>query len=576
MYKGLYSILIFSFLIACSSSKQTVQEQSANLKELTEKDKVAFGEAFMDGVKAKILGNYAEAKTHFDAALKLQPLHPAANYELGLVLLQLEQQQLAAQQFKLAAELDPENYWYKLSYASFLDNKADKTEAIKIYKELIDLKPNQVELKYQLSRFLFDEGKPMESITYLNQIEEEIGVSEEIIKLKQSIYLSENDVEGAAGEVKKLIEANPGELKYHGQLADIYISNGKRDKALKVYQEMAERAPNDYRVQFSMAEFYRTEGEQSKYLEAITKAFNNPEMEIDSKVKYLLSFYQVNSKNQAKKAEGIALCEAIVKAHPNNAKSHALLADFLYFDEQTERAKEEYMTTISLDSSRFPVWNQLLVILSESGDIPALLNYGERAVNLFPNQPTVYLLYGLGLSQDKQYGKAIEYLDLGQDLVIDNQLLKGQIYSSMGDAYHAMEKHTESDAYYEKALKLDPNSVYVLNNYSYYLSLRKENLEKAKQMSLKSNQLAPGQASFQDTYAWILYQTGEYKDALDWINKALRSDGNKSAVLLEHKGDILFALDRKEEALEYWQKASEAEGEASEELLQKINKYSLP
>lgn len=576
MCRAFYFLFIFSFLLACSPSKQTLQSPNANLKVLSEKEKIAFGEAYMDGVKAKILDNYTEAKNKFEAALSLQPLHPAANYELGLVLLQLDQTELAAQQFKLCSELDPDNYWYKLSYASFLDNKADKTEAIKVYKELIELKPSQVELKYQLSRFLFDEGKPMESIQYLNQIEEEIGVSEEIIKLKQSIYLSENDIEGAAGEVRKLIKSNPDEIKYYGQLADIYISNGKRDEALDVYKQMAEKAPNDYRVQFSMAEYYRTEGMQAEYLRAITKAFENPEMDIDSKVKYLLSFYQVNSKDEARKAEGIALCESIAKAHPNNAKSHALLADFLYFDEQTQRAKAEYIKTIAIDSSRFPVWNQLLVILSESGDVSNLLNYGKRAVALFPNQPTVYLLYALGLSQDEQYEEAIEYLNLGQELVIDNQLLKGQIYSSMGDAYHSLEKHTESDSYYEKALELDPNNVYVLNNYSYYLSLRKEQLEKAKKMSLKSNQLAPGQASFQDTYAWILYQTGEYKDALEWIEKALRSDGNKSAVLLEHKGDILFALGRKDEALEYWQKAQKAEGEKSDELLQKINKHSLP
>ncbi|MEQ8907657.1 MAG: tetratricopeptide repeat protein [Vicingaceae bacterium] len=567
MQKSLLGIVLLLFLWACGSSEKVTT--TPEKVQLSEKDEVNFGRAYMDGVKAKVLGNFEEAEGHFKAALKILPTHAAANYELGLVYNAQEQKDLAFQQFKLATQAEPNNYWYKLSYASFLDDRNDKTEAIKVFKELVEIKPAQIELKYELSKLLLEQNKPKESISYLNQIEEEIGVTEEISYLKQRIFLSQNDVEGAASEIKELIEAFPNEMKYYGVLADIYLSNGKDDKAMSVYKQMEAKDPDDYRVQFSMAEYYRKEGKKEKYLTAIKKAFANPEMKIDDKVKYVLTFYQVNSKDQEKKAEGIKLCETIVEAHPENAKSHALLADFLYFDDQNDRAKEEYIKTIALDSSRFPVWNQLLVLQSETNDLKGLLNYGERAVTLFPNQPTVYLLYGLGLAQDGQHEEAIDYLSMGKDLVIDNDGLKGQIYSSIGDSYHALEQDEKSDENYEKALEIDPNNVYVLNNYSYYLSERKIELEKAKKMSQRSNQLAPGQSSFQDTYAWILYQLGEYEEANTWIDKALKSDGGNSPVLLEHKGDILFQLGQKKEAIEYWIKAKE-KGSESGELEQKI------
>lgn len=326
--------------------------------------------------------------------------------------------------------------------------------------------------------------------------------------------------------------------------------------------------PNNYQVQFSLAEYHRSEGNQEKYVENISKAFANPAMSIDDKVKYILTFYQVDDTNKEKKAEGIKLCKIIAETHPDNAKSHALLADFLYFDNQIKEAKQAYFKTLELDSSRFPVWNQLLIILSDDNDIPALLNYGERAIGLFPNQPTIYLLYGLGLSRDNQYKKAIEYYQLGSDLVIDNQALKSQIYSSIGDAHHELNENEQSDENYDKALKLDPNNVFVLNNYSYYLSLRKEKLEKAKEMSLKSNQLAPNTSSFQDTYAWILFQLGEYNSANEWIDKAMNS-GEAGGVLLEHKGDILFKSGDLKGAMEYWKKAKE-KGGASEMIDRKI------
>ena len=179
------------------------------------------------------------------------------------------------------------------------------------------------------------------------------------------------------------------------------------------------------------------------------------------------------------------------------------------------------MQTVALDSSRFPVWNQMMVIFSETNDTKNLVKYGARAIELFPNQPTTYLLYGMGLSQQKKHDLAIESYEMGKDVVLDNNALKAQFYSSLGDAYHELKDYKNSDYNFEEALKLDPNNVYVLNNYSYYLSLRAENLEKAKAMSSKSNNIAPNQPSFQDTYAWILFQLKEYEEANVWIDKAL-------------------------------------------------------
>lgn len=572
MYNKVGYFFIFAFLWACSPAEKVQQTQPK--VELSEKDEIAFGNAYMEGAKAKILGNFETAKQHFKNALNINPQSAAAHYELGLTYNQLDELNEAFQEFEMAAQLEPDNYWYKLSYASFLESQGQVNKAVDVFKELVEMKPNQIELKYELSKLLLGQKKYKESIYYLNEIEKEVGVNEEITFLKQRIHLANDDVDAAANELKKLIESNPTEIRYYGVLADIYMTNGRKKEAFKVYQQMEELEEDNYLVQFSLAEYYRAEGEREKYFDAIQKAFASPEMSIDDKIKYILSFYQVDSKDQERKAEGIALCRNVVKAHPSNAKSHALLADFLYFDNQNEAAKQQYIETIELDSSRFPVWNQLLIILSETNDQEKLIDYGQRAVNLFPNQPTVYLLYALGLSSDKQHNEAIEYLELGKDLVLENNALKSQFYSSLGDSYHELGQHAESDKNYEKALSLDPNNVYVLNNYSYYLSLRKDSLEKAKKMSKRSNDLAPGQPSFLDTYAWILYQLGEFEEANEWIDKALKADGERSGVLLEHKGDILFQLGNKEQAMDFWKRA-EAAGDASENIKRKIEEGKI-
>ena len=118
-------------------------------------------------------------------------------------------------------------------------------------------------------------------------------------------------------------------------------------------------------------------------------------------------------------------------------------------------------------------------------------------------------------------------------------------------------------------MKLDPRDPLILNNYAYYLSVRKVNLEKAESMSKLSNEIRPDQASYEDTYGWILFEMGKYNDALIWLQKALDHGGSSNGTILEHMGDVLFKLNRNTEALDYWKRAKDA-GDTSDKIDQKI------
>ena len=111
-----------------------------------------------------------------------------------------------------------------------------------------------------------------------------------------------------------------------------------------------------------------------------------------------------------------------------------------------------------------------------------------------------------------------------------------------------------------------PDNVVVLNNYSYYLSLRKNDLEKAERMSKRCVELNPNQSTYQDTYGWVLYKLERFDEAEEWLKKAVEGNG-KSPVILEHFGDVLYQLDQKKDALEYWKKAKSTGGDS--ELLNK-------
>ena len=151
----------------------------------------------------------------------------------------------------------------------------------------------------------------------------------------------------------------------------------------------------------------------------------------------------------------------------------------------------------------------------------------------------------------------------------DKELLS-QSFSSLGDCYHSLNDLQKSDQAYEKALTYNPDNAYTLNNYAYYLSVRGNSLDKAAEMSKHSNELQPNMASFEDTYAWILFKQKKYADAKKWMEKALAQIRITAPVQSEHYGDIMFHLGDTDAAVENWKKAKENGGD-SPVLERKIN-----
>jgi tetratricopeptide (TPR) repeat protein len=112
-----------------------------------------------------------------------------------------------------------------------------------------------------------------------------------------------------------------------------------------------------------------------------------------------------------------------------------------------------------------------------------------------------------------------------------------------------------------------------LNNYAYYLSLRKENLEKAEKLAKKTNELSPNNRNYMDTYAWVLFQQKKYIDA-EYLLETATKMGPPKADILEHYGDVLFKLNKVDAAVDQWNKAKQAGGN-SDELLLKIKTKKL-
>lgn len=576
-----FSLLLFSGLvfISCktqigSTATKTAGSSGQVKTTLNEEQYNNLIYNFYNANKEKMLGNEAKAMDLFSSCLRIDPSNDAAMYELALLYSAKKKYNDALNYARNASEKNPKNPWYKLLLAEIYERTGKWNDAILVYENLVKEYPQRIEYYYEWAQSLLLAGKPAEAIKIYDKMEGEIGLDKELIVQKERLYLKLNKVDKAAAELEKYLVKFPTDMEIFSLLYDVYQVNNMSDKAMEVIERMKKVNPNEPRIYLNLADYYRTNGDKEKSFENLKLAFSNKEFDSDLKIKIISSYLPLVQRDSTMLQQSMELSKILSETHPSEANCQGIYGDFLTIDKKYNEAIVQYKKSIQLDSKNLNVWQQLLINESELKLYDDMISDGKKAIELFPNESSLYLLTGIAQSQSNKTEEAVKTYLQGVKLVVDNDAQLVQFYSNLGDSYNKLNNYEESDKYFDKALVIQPREAFILNNYAYYLSLRKEKLDKAESMSKLSNEIMPSQSSFLDTYAWILYVEAKYTEAKAWILKAMEAGGDKSGTIVEHFGDILYKLNDTEGALLQWQKAKQIGG-ASELLDKKINDKKL-
>lgn len=523
---------------------------------------------FMEANTKKLLGDYDAARELFTKCVEMDPADAASMYELARLARIAGDDAIALEWAEKAAKIEPENKWYLKLLAELYQQNMEFEKSVEVMEMLVKQHPGELEYIYDLALTHLLVGNYQKAINTYNDIEKQIGITEEISIQKQKIWQRLNKPDKAVTEIEKLCEAWPEELRYKSILAELYLAAGRDKDALRMYLEIAEKDPENAYIQISLSDYYRKRGENEEAFRYLKAGFANHNLDIDTKVQILLAYFTAEEYYEKQKEEAKALADILVDTHPDSPKAYSIQADLLYQDQEWAAARQALRKVISLDSSKYVIWEQLLFTESYLEDFEAMRGESRRTIELFPQQPLPYLFAAVASYQFEEHQEMIKYLERGIKFVVRNDLLLAEFYNYLGDAYHQVGEDRKAFDAYEASLKIKPDNSIVLNNYAYYLSLKGQDLDKALRMAEKATGLDPGNASNQDTYGWVLYKLGRYEEALEWIGKAIENHSSDNAEVLEHYGDVLYKLDRKEEARRYWKRALEA-GEGGSELLQK-------
>lgn len=538
---------------------------------------------FTEGEKFFILEDYAKALMYYQRTMEIAPDNATVHYKIAEVLMASNRQDdllKASLSIENALRLERKNKYFYLLAANIYSSLARFEKAAQIYEDMISEVAGTEEYLYELAAVYQYANKFDEAIKTYNRAEQIFGINEISSIQKLRLLLEQNKTKEGIAEGEKLVQAFPHEERFIMGFTEVLSQKGLRNEAVQYLEKFVQENPEAGNTKMLLAGFYRDNNQEQKARPLLLSLFEDNTVELSSKL-IILGAYNTEL-NQDKK-RGITnaekatfatkLFDQLVKSNPEEVTVHILGGDLFLSTGKNREAQREYLKAIEISEVNYEVWENLLFLEANLEQYDQMIKHTDQALELFPNQRMLHYYNGFAHIRKRNFAEAIVSLEQAKRLSASNASFVCEINSLLGDAFNAVKDYEKSDKAYEDALAFNPNYTIVLNNYSYFLALRKVNLEKAEKMAALLVKDNPDNPTFLDTYAWVLYTREKYKEARKVIERAIGT-GKASATHFEHYGDILFKSGDVTGAVEQWEKARGLNAN-SESLNKKISNRKM-
>ena len=454
----------------------------------------------------------------------------------------------------------------------FIINELDKAAAL--LEKMVTRFPSKQDPLFSLLDIYSRQEKYNDVISTLNRLEKRLGKNEQLSMEKFRIYLQMKDDKKAFQEIESLVQEYPMDMRYQVILGDVYLQNGKKQEAYDVYQKVLAAEPDNPMAIFSMASYYKQTGQEELYQQQLDTLLLNKKVTPDTKVGVMRQMIVENEQADKDSTQIIALFDRIMKQEQDDPQIPMLYAQYLLSKNMEAESVPVLEQVVDLDPTNKAARMMLIGAAVKKEDYKQIIKVCEPGIEATPDALEFYYYLAVAYNQAEKPDSVISICKraLEHTTADSKKEIVSDFYSILGDMYHTQKQMKEAYAAYDSALVYNPSNIGALNNYAYYLSVERRDLDKAEEMSYKTVKAEPNNATYLDTYAWILFEKGNYAEARIYIDNAMKSEGgDKSDVIVEHCGDIYYMTGDVDGALTYWKKALEM-GSESKTLKQKIEK----
>ncbi len=174
---------------------------------------------------------------------------------------------------------------------------------------------------------------------------------------------------------------------------------------------------------------------------------------------------------------------------------------------------------------------------------------------------------------EKKFELAISLYD---EMINQNKDDIWNIFYRRGICYERLDQWDKAEKDFLTSLDIKPDTANVLNYLAYGWVEREIYLDQSLQMLEKAYKANPESYYIIDSLAWAHFKRNNLEEAARLMEMVIDMAPGE-AISLDHLGDIYYAMNRKREAIHFWQQAlelAEPEDEIDEDIQTKLNKFN--
>ena len=513
---------------------------------------------YIEALKNYQQGETAEALRLFQEEAKENPSNDAACYYVAAIYSSNPDKMAEAESWiKRAIELSPDNFWYRYDLA-LLYLRTDRQElAVPMLEQLTADFPKKTDLYFDLINVYLSDNDVEKALATLDKIDAIRGKSEIVGLTRAELLLKKPDANpDSVYQSLAAYYADCHTPRLATVLGDYYASTYRDSLAMSYYEEALAIEPDFTPAWFGKAGVHQMLRQYDSFFSSLSHVMRDPYVQPEAKAAQV---EQMTSNPQFVRTFAEEFDQMMLDlrtAHPTDSTINALIGGFWYRTGRPHLAIEIMRQNMEQHPESINAALQYLFMLYYQQSWAALAEGASVGIQRFPDSPDMLQLRAIALAQMKNYPEALQDYEAILRLNPRDTTVMKVTYSSMGDLYHQMDDSKNSYKCYEKALKIDPDYNPVLNNYAYYLSLEGKSLKKARDMSSKTITSEPDNPTYLDTYAWILHLMGLDIEAKSYFKHAMLYGGKESKTILEHYAIVLEALGEKDLANIYYKQAA--------------------
>jgi tetratricopeptide (TPR) repeat protein len=538
-------LLFLSFVVfaSCGSKKATV---------VTDENHAKFQQYFFEGEKAKMAGNFEIAINYFNTALKYEQVS-AAHYEISKLSSQLPKfEKMGRDHIRIAVEMEPTNPWYLQDLAYYEVYGGNIKEGIKNFDLAVKYSANPVPVLNEYLNVIgsYDMNQASLVLAQLSAIQ---GEDEDIARKRFELLSLQGKFKEAGIVLEDFEKKNKVEDAYYFYLLEFYRENNLKEEASKWLKHMKEVIPNNGKLLLEDSGELANAGNDAKSYELLKKSITSGDLGWYDAIDVLKKYEELAEQDEKFKKPLWEIFDLTFNQFKSEYQCLVQLSFVANHQDNFVRQEDMLRLAVALYKSDVMVWQFLLENQKHLRKWNELVKVGNEALELFPTDAEIYYFTGLGYLKLQDYSRSLELLTTGRDLVIEDPELLSQFYSSLGSVYFKTDNWTECENSLEQALIQNPDNATALNNYAYYLGLKKVQLDKALGIVQYAVSMQPNNAIYIDTFGFILFQKKQYEAAITQLEIAVKLNTTDQEIW-EHLGDSYFMVGNETKAMEYWNK----------------------